>query len=654
MTNNSTPTANSSLNPHYFLWLSDIHYDPHYGSSRAYTNQYSPVSCGAADGDDDAPPIGKHGCDSPQSLIRSTLDRAARAMDEVDGSGSDQSPSFILITGDCLRHGVDELFSSSEDRQNDSLTADGTATTAEEAMKRGGAAILRELTVIVQEYFPNTQIVFSIGNNDVVPDYYLNFLDTDSAEAVNDNAGSSAENFASSASSMSTNEESTGMLDLIYQALNADGYNTDSFANTLQTSVLKPTDQHTFLKGGYYYRSFHNGGLLILSLNTVIYSPFYESSSDDKIHDNSTNDNRPDNSDKMHDDDPRGQFTWLKIILSEARRNQSRAVIVGHISPSVGSFRHTQLWKTEYIQRYYEIVGQFNDVVMGQLFGHIHTDEFRLVDGADKRGMNDVVGNGGGGIVAVDTPILLGPSVTPLHGNDPSFRIVKYGHIISNGGSGDTQPSHNATIPSNRDGYYRLLDYDSYRCDIRDGNASWSKLYIFSEAYNDVISESFQKEGLSSATFHGIVKSMRHNNIAIRSNNEHQDIEDESPTLKTFRYFVRSGADGNDAMTGANSDCNSQCQNEWLCTLTSITRDGYDACVSQSSLNNSKAMTNHRNVLGIVAGLFFASVVAFMLVIRMVRRRMRRRDYESTPSVHQGDESGIAINVETRGGRDCA
>ncbi|KAL7470463.1 hypothetical protein ACHAXS_010703 [Conticribra weissflogii] len=650
ITSNTPNTANGSFNSHYFLWLSDIHYDPHYGSSRAYTNHYNPVSCGAPDGDDDAPPIGKHGCDSPQSLVRSTLERAVGATNERGGGDSDDSPSFILITGDCLRHGVDELYSNNDDEQSsyNSTAAHVTATAAEEAMKREGAAILRELTAIVQEYFPSTQIVFSIGNNDVVPDYYLNFKEASSNEANNDNAGTSAEKFASSESSTSTMEKSIGMIDLIYQALNADS-NDDYFKNALQTSVLKSTDQHTFLKGGYYYRSFHNGNLLILSLNTVIYSPFYQSISDDKPPDNNnSNYNQPNNTDKTNEDDPRGQFTWLKIILSEARRNQSRVLIVGHISPSIGSFRHTQLWKTEYIHRYYDIVGQFDDVVMGQLFGHIHTDEFRLVDGAVRRRLNEIGGNGGGGIVSVDTPILLGPSVTPLHGNDPSFRIVTYGQIVSDNGSDIPQ---NTTISPNPDGHYRLFDYDSYRCDISNGNASWTKLYTFSEAYNDVIPDFLQKDGLSSATFHAIVQSMRQNNIAVRSGNEKRKIENESPTLKTFRNFVRSGADGNDATTGANSDCNYQCQQEWLCTLTSITRDGYDTCVLQSSLDNSITTRNHRNVLGIVAGLFLASVFSFVLVIRLVRRRRRRRDYEFTPSVHQGgDDGGIAIHVETRGG----
>lgn len=105
---------------------------------------------------------------------------------------------------------------------------------------------------------------------------------------------------------------------------------------------------------------------------------------------------------------------------------------------------------------------EFDDVVMAQLFGHLHSDEFRvgLVDegGADDGGII-----GGSNVTsmpaALSTPLLLGPSVTPLHGNDPSFRIVRYDR------GGGRRGGNNATTDDDDGGgggRYRIIDYDSY------------------------------------------------------------------------------------------------------------------------------------------------------------------------------------------------
>ena len=78
----------SAPDEEYFLWLSDVHFDPYYGTSLGYS-------------DDDVcnisslPSMGKHGCDSPEALVRSAFQAAAAV-----AADAPSDPAFIIITGD--------------------------------------------------------------------------------------------------------------------------------------------------------------------------------------------------------------------------------------------------------------------------------------------------------------------------------------------------------------------------------------------------------------------------------------------------------------------------------------------------------------------------------------------------------------------------
>ena len=71
-----------------FLWFSDIHLDPYYATPRAYSED---DICNITT----LPSIGKHGCDSPEALVRSTFEAAAKVAAEASST-----PSFIIVTGD--------------------------------------------------------------------------------------------------------------------------------------------------------------------------------------------------------------------------------------------------------------------------------------------------------------------------------------------------------------------------------------------------------------------------------------------------------------------------------------------------------------------------------------------------------------------------
>ena len=116
------------------------------------------------------------------------------------------------------------------------------------------------------------------------------------------------------------------MLGLLHGSLNT----------TNSTSGAKPAlgddDRLTFLRGGYYLREVHGDRVVILCLNTVLYSSNFLP--------------RPE-----HVGDPGGQFEWMDNVLAGCQREGKKAILVGHIPPSLGSFRHSQLWKEMYIHK---------------------------------------------------------------------------------------------------------------------------------------------------------------------------------------------------------------------------------------------------------------------------------------------------------------
>jgi sphingomyelin phosphodiesterase acid-like 3 len=329
----------------------------------------------------------------------------------------------------------------------------------------------------------------------------------------------------------------------------------------------------------------HSGNLIVLSLNTVLYSNNYAPEA-------------------IYVDDPGKQFLWMRKMMNYARERQCQVIVVGHIPPCIGSFRHNQFWKDEYVKTYYDLVEEYDDVVIAQLYGHLHSDEFRVGD----RSMSHMNSETNTDMIpSLRSPMLLGPSVTPLHGNFPAFRLVKYGSVGGN-------RRYNK-------GRFQLLDYHSYSL----SGENWTQLYAFSEVYSSIYR---QDEGLTSDTMRSIAQSMD-DTILLRK----------TPLLSTFRSFVLSGAVGESQHAGLGVDCSEECKDEWLCTLKSATRSGYDSCLVSRRGSRQKA-TN-------IIGISLAAVVAVVFVITLAIRRRRahlRKHYEETPSVD--GEVGPSMEIE--------
>ncbi|KAH9122700.1 hypothetical protein AeMF1_006095 [Aphanomyces euteiches] len=133
--------------------------------------------------------------------------------------------------------------------------------------------------------------------------------------------------------------------------------------------------------------------LILITLNTVPYSIKHSP-------------------DTKHLDDPFDQFVWLRATLDETRRNGSFAYITGHIPPIIDSYKGESQWNLKYILSYKAIVQDFPDIIKAQLFGHVHSIEYRVpVENLD-------------GLLGV--PLFASGAISPFFGNNPSFTIWEY------------------------------------------------------------------------------------------------------------------------------------------------------------------------------------------------------------------------------------
>ena len=63
------------------------------------------------------------------------------------------------------------------------------------------------------------------------------------------------------------------------------------------------------------------------------------------------------------------------------------------------------MWTESYVNTYTRIIRQYSDVIATQMFGHLHSDEFRVVRG-------------------VRRPMLLTGALSTIFKGNPSFRTV--------------------------------------------------------------------------------------------------------------------------------------------------------------------------------------------------------------------------------------
>ncbi|VUZ46606.1 unnamed protein product [Hymenolepis diminuta] len=159
--------------------------------------------------------------------------------------------------------------------------------------------------------------------------------------------------------------------------------------------------------------------------------------------------------------DPLGQFAWLIEQLKSARQQNQKVLIVMHFpigapenSPVV--FRHLH---DVYNARILKIFSEFSDVISLGLFGHQHTDSYRVLEVQSGKMV----------------PLFFIPSISPLYfqnlgGFLPRIRIFNY----------SVNTSDNSLPPS-----FEIRDFHQFYANISSTSKSpWDLEYVATKAYN--------------------------------------------------------------------------------------------------------------------------------------------------------------------------
>lgn len=107
-------------------------------------------------------------------------------------------------------------------------------------------------------------------------------------------------------------------------------------------------------------------------------------------------------------------FDWLAKELALAKTHHEKVWLVYHVPPGIDAFATTHpkapgaitlLWKETYVAKFQSLLNEYSPVVVANLAGHVHVDDFRLIG-------NHVV--------------IIAPPVSPITGQNPTFRTVTF------------------------------------------------------------------------------------------------------------------------------------------------------------------------------------------------------------------------------------
>ncbi|CAH2009498.1 unnamed protein product [Acanthoscelides obtectus] len=220
--------------------------------------------------------------------------------------------------------------------------------------------------------------------------------------------------------------------------------------------------------------------------------------------------------------------------------------LVGHIAPGSNE-RHRGAYPPSHIsysdhhnKKYLKIVRRYASIIVGQFFGHLHSDTFRVIYGENGRPISWA---------------LLAPSITPKRNNDgpnnPGLRLYKFDK--------DTG---------------QVFDYTQYYLDLSGAianpnrNVEWSVEYNFSTYYsiNDI----------NAVNLHTLADKLTHHTPQENS---------------IFSRYYRANSVRFNSGTAALAQCDSHCAHTHYCAITRVDYDEFHQCLqtAASALSASAA-----------------------------------------------------------------
>jgi hypothetical protein len=289
----------------------------------------------------------------------------------------------VLFTGDFLGHGVDQLY---------------PLYSANKSSADASAFVDKTLTFVLQQIRAacgDVPVLFAVGNCDSYTGY-----GPDSTFLAN---------------------------------------NAAQLYSTLLSGAAEEQDfLSTFTAGGYYAAEPQGKNLMVISLNTMPFSPLVQTSGDASETDEAAVDAELAWFDsKLAAAQAAGQYVWL---LMHAPPGADEATTANSITSSGHLAAATMMWETNYQATFMQILQKYPGVIAMTLAGHTHMDEYR--------------------IVLPNTLLEITPSISPCFTNNPAYKIFTL--------------DRNTLAP---------VDFISINCDLSAKPAQFSNYYTFSKAY---------------------------------------------------------------------------------------------------------------------------------------------------------------------------
>jgi sphingomyelin phosphodiesterase acid-like 3 len=169
------------------------------------------------------------------------------------------------------------------------------------------------------------------------------------------------------------------------------------------------------------------------------------------------------------------ELAWLHAQLLTATQAHQAVIMIFHIPMGVDVFATLKsflnevvgFWHADYSAAFENEMRQFASTVKIILPGHIHMDNFQIMSSTEK----------------LAVPVSFTPSISPIYGNNPAFKIYSYN-------------------PQTLD----ILNYDTYDLPVSGsgaGNLIWMKEYNFNQIYQTTCTDCNLIKGMHSLTPRG-------------------------------------------------------------------------------------------------------------------------------------------------------
>ena len=195
--------------------------------------------------------------------------------------------------------------------------------------------------------------------------------------------------------------------------------------------------------------------------------------------------------------DPYGQLTWLEAELEATEAANATALILGHIPPALDSFSREPMWQPDYAAKYWAILARHPAALAGQLFGHLHTEQFRVwrAESGGWNGSHSAPGAASAAAIAESPPLLMLASISPIFYNNPTFHTLQLartggdtvagippreGHV-GHSGMGHTGMGHSGMGHVGPMAAWRLVEHSSFYTDISSRTPHFAPLYNSTE-----------------------------------------------------------------------------------------------------------------------------------------------------------------------------